>query len=117
MGVTKSKVGSRLRKGRVCAERLDEGMIVDIFFYLNLVFVMGFEGSGGLGIRELGKEGLANCGHDCVCSRGGRENGYKDEIGKPEANFFRMDLCCILNISLVIIVSIGLGNWMTLTGA
>ena len=68
-------------------------MVGDVFFNFDLVLMLRFEGSGGLGISELWKKSVADCGHDCVCSSSEGKDGDDDDVGEPESGFLCLKLC------------------------
>lgn len=77
-------------------------MVGDVFFNFNLMLVFRFEGGGGLSIGELWKEGVADCGHDCVCSSSEGKGGNDDDVRKSEPGFLCLIMCricvCLKNL-------------------
>lgn len=102
MGITESEMRSRLRECKIIAEGLYQGVVGDVFFNFDLMLVLRFEGGGGLGIGELGKESVADCGHDCVCSSSEGKDGDGDDVSESEPGFLGLKLCricvCLKNL-------------------
>jgi len=93
VGITESEMGSRLGECWVGAEGLYKWVVGDVFFNFDLVLMLCFEGGGGLGIGDLWKEGVADCGHDYVCSSSERQNGDDDDVSESEPGLLCLRLC------------------------